>query len=413
MIKQSQQPIRRFSMKVVGIIAEFNPFHNGHQHLIKEVRRLTGADYVIALMSGDYVQRGVPAITDRQVRTSMALLSGVDAVFSYPVRYATSSAESFASHAIDTFNALNCIDVLAFGSECGNIDRLKEVAEILVDEPEEYRFKLQDGLKEGLSFPMARAQALPQFKEILDGSNNILAIEYLKALMRTNSTIRPVTVSRSGPSHLDDETVSSLSSAAAVRRALTNGTSFPGLTQAIPTDAFNTLREDIGFYGVTSANDYSLLLADRLWKMNDPALLTYFDDVTLDLAQSIMKKRNSFRSFDEFANDLKSKTYTRTHINRALLHIILDIRKRENNPSAIYGHVLGFRKDSEALLKVITDSSSVPIITKTSEADEKLGKASRSVFDEEVRVSNLYETIRSQKSERPFRNVLSKPLVIV
>jgi len=400
-------------MKTAAVIAEFNPFHNGHQLIADRIRRETGADFVIALMSGDYVQCGLPAITDRQVRTEMALLGGYDAVLSYPVRYATSSAESFGSHAVSILDSLHCIDYLAFGSESGNISELSGAADVLLEESDEFRAKLKEGLENGLSFPKARSEALPAFSEMLSSPNNILGIEYLKALKSQGSSITPVTLQRCGSSHLDSDTMSSLSSASAVRRALALGNRMPGIELAIPKPSFEVLKSDIGAYGVTTEQDYSLLLADRLWKIDDAAVLSRFADLDPDLAQTIMKKRNMFRSFREFAEDLKSKSCTRTHINRALLHLILGIQREEKAPDSLYAHVLGFRKSSEAFLTEMTKSSSVPVVLRSAEASGILSGDALKIFSEEVHVSNLYETVRSQKSGQPFRNVLTKPLIVI
>ena len=399
---------------VAAIIAEFNPFHNGHKLLIDHVRRETGADYVIALMSGDYVQRGIPAITDRQVRSHMALLNGIDLVLSYPVRYCTSSAESFASHAVELINRLGIVNTLAFGSECGDMAKLREAAEILVNEPKDYKAALREGLKNGLSFPKARAEALPAYADLLEGPNNTLGVEYIKALIRRNSSIVPYTIPRVGASHLDEETIQTLSSGAAVRRALARGDHIPGLDKALPADAFAILKEDIGTYGIISDKDFSLLLAERLWHFDNPLVLARFADVTEDLGHAILKRRAAFQNFPDFAERLNTRNLTRTHVNRALLHIVLDIRKEPANmPDNLYAHVLGFRKDKEDLLGLIKDNASVPLITRASKAEEYLSGEALKLFEEESRVSNLYETVRAQKSGEAFRNVLTKPIVVV
>lgn len=400
-------------MTIAAIIAEFNPFHNGHKLLIDEVRRQTGADSIIALMSGDYVQRGVPAVTNRQVRAEMALLNGVDVVLSYPTRYATASAESFAAHAVRLISRLNCVDILAFGSECGDSERLASAAAVLAEESDDYRERLREGLRAGLSFPKARAEALPAYADILDGPNNILGIEYIKAIMREKASLRPFTIARQGSSHLDDTSVHALSSAAAVRRALASGHRIPGLEQALPANAFRILLDDIGRYGLTSENDFSLLLADRIWRLDSAHILKLFADVNHDLAQAILKKRVHFRDFADFADRLKNKSLTRTHINRALLHLVLDIRKETEESDNLYAHVLGFRKESEALLGVIKDNCSLPFVTGQAKARELLTGEAQKLFLEEVRVSNLYETVRARKAHEEMRSVLSEPIIVV
>lgn len=403
-------------MKIAAIIGEFNPFHNGHKLIVRRARE-TGADYVIVLMSGDYVQRGVPAVTDRHVRAHMALLGGVDAVLSYPTRYASTSAESFASHAVRMLNALDCVNYLVFGSESGDIEKLRACADVLADEPEEFKTKLKEGLAEGLSFPKARAEALPEFSDILSTPNNILAVEYLKALKRTKSRIEPVTFQREGGAYLDDSKLTELSSASAVRRAmaLSEDNSFPGLEIAMPSDCFEVLREDIGKYGVTTENDYSLLLIDRLWKLGEPFLLNHYLEMTDELAHTIVKKRNLFTSFDEFAERCKSKNLTMTHIYRAFLHLILDMKKDErlDNENAFVTQMLGFRTESEAVVREIQKQSTIPVVMNPPKEVDGLKPDQRRLFDEEMQVSNLYESVRAQKWHRSFENVFTKELVKV
>ncbi len=400
-------------LKTVAIIAEFNPFHNGHELIIRKARELTGADRVVILMSGDYVQRGAPAITARHVRAKMALLGGADAVLNYPTRFATSSAEGFAENAIRLLSDLNCIDTLMFGSECGDLERMQEAARALHQESDSFSAKLHEGLKNGLSFAKARAEALPEFADVLNGPNNILGVEYLKAILKTGSKIVPWTISREGAPHQDESVIGKLSSAAAVRHALITGTSVPGLDGSIPPLSFNVLKEDIGFYGITTIQDYSLLLADRLWKENDPAVLARYQDVTEDLANTIINKRNLFRNYEEFADTIKSKSITMTHINRALLHIVLGILKRDPSEIALSTQVLGFKASSEDLISEMRKSSSIPVILRPSSESAALSPEARRLFDEETRVSNLYETVRSQKSGQPFVNTLSKEIVKV
>lgn len=403
-------------MKIAAIIGEFNPFHNGHKLIVQRARE-TGADDVIVLMSGDYVQRGVPAVTDRHVRAHMALLGGADAVLSYPTRYASTSAESFASHAVRMLNTLNCVDYLVFGSESGDLDKLKACADILADEPEDYRKKLREGLAEGLSFPKARAEALPEFADILSTPNNILAVEYLKALKRTGSKIEPVTFKREGGAYLDDSKLTELSSASAVRRAmaLSEDNSFPGLEIAMPSDCFEVLRADIGKYGVTTENDYSLLLIDRLWKLGEPFLLNHYLEMTDELAHTIVKKRNLFTNFDDFAERCKSKNITMTHIYRAFLHLILDMKKddRLDNENAFVTQMLGFRTASEDVVREIQDKSTIPVVMNPPREVDDLKPDQRRLFDEEMQVSNLYESVRAQKWHLSFENVFTKELVKV
>lgn len=399
-------------MKTAAVIAEFNPFHNGHA-LIAEKAREAGADRVIALMSGDFVQRGIPAVTGRRVRAHMALLGGFDAVLAYPTRFATSSAESFASHAVQLLNALGCVDILVFGSECGDIDRMRSCAKVLVEEPPAFRESLLAGLRSGLSFPKARAAALPEYADILASPNNILAIEYLKAILRHAPNLAAYTVRREGAGYLDDAQLTKLSSAAAVRRALARGTNFPGLEISVPPACLSVLKEDIGVYGVTTENDYSLLLADRLWKVGEPYLLERFADVSPDLANTIYNKRSFLRRIDEFAEICGAKNYTRTRIYRAFLHIILDIRKDAALDSTQMTQVLGFRKESTDVISAIQENARIPVIMNPPAGIAGLLENEKRLFDEERAVSNLYETVRAQRIGKAAGDMLREPVIKV
>ena len=216
-------------MKVAGIIAEYNPFHKGHQYHIEETRKQTGADYVIAVMSGDYVQRGEPAIADKYMRTRMALSGGADLVIEMPVIYATASAEYFATAGIGILDRLGCVDYLSFGSEWADVEDYSSYATLFLEEPEEYRQILQEQLKRGKSFPEARAftagkllfDSKPETAvEFLKEPNHILGLEYIKALRRRNSSIQPITVKRKGNHYHEKILAEEYSSATSIRREL-------------------------------------------------------------------------------------------------------------------------------------------------------------------------------------------------
>ena len=206
-------------MKTAAVISELNPLHSGHAGLFRAAREM-GADSVMTLMSGDFVQRGVPSIVERYTRTHMALLAGADLVLSYPVRYATGSAERFAEYAVRILNGLGCVDWLVFGSESGDVDGLMECAGVLVQEPPEFRERLHAALRAGRSYPSAASEALPEYAGLLRDPNNILGVEYCKALIRTGSSIRPVTVKRLSSMHSDRSIRDSGASAGAIRSLL-------------------------------------------------------------------------------------------------------------------------------------------------------------------------------------------------
>ena len=348
-------------MTTAAIICELNPFHKGHACLIEHARR-AGADRVILLMSGDYVQRGEPSVIDRHARAHMALLAGADLVLSLPTRFATASAETFASSAVRILDLMGCVDVLVFGSESGEIGPIIECASILAEEPDFYREQLRSGLRRGLSFPKARAEALPAFRELLREPNQILGVEYCKALIRQRSSIRPLTVRRIGGSH--DAAVKeaadgrmapeSYLSAAAIRTALHRGVSPAMLAGAVPEPCLDVFDRAVREGGIAEPDDFLLLLLSRVWAAEDVEELLPYADVTRGLAGTILKKRSGFTSWKSAVSMCASSSITSSHISRALLHIALGIRAGGGDD--VLTRVLGVRGSASDLLSEIRTS---------------------------------------------------------
>ena len=236
-------------MIVNGIVAEYNPFHNGHKYQLEESRRLTGADYTVIILSGNFVQRGTPALINKHLRTEMALKNGADLVIELPAIYATSSAEFFAMGAVSLLDQLKVVTNLCFGSECGDISLLNRIATILVQEPDDFSAKLKQLLCQGYSYPSARSEALMHYMPSLADSNNIfrspnniLGIEYLKALLRRKSPIAPVTVRRIGADYHDPLPDSTgYCSALAIRQSVWAGDDITGLCSYVPANAYELL----------------------------------------------------------------------------------------------------------------------------------------------------------------------------
>jgi Predicted nucleotidyltransferase len=400
-------------MIITGIITEYNPFHKGHQYHIEQSRAVTKADYIVAIMSPDYVQRGVPAMLDKHTRAKMALLSGADIVIELPLEYACSSAEFFANGSITLLNQLRKVNCCCFGSEFGAIDAFTQVADMLANEPAAFKNALKAELKRGVSFPVARKtvllEQLPNCADILDSPNNILGIEYCKALRKLNSPIVPFTIKRSADNYHNDDIDGELSSASAIRATLLNSDKdnlntdfeltrrFAQVAPTIPADALTMLRDNWLSNGPLCEDDFSSLLRYKLLSETATTLTNYLD-VSRDLANRIINALNYFESFSQFAALLKSKELTRTRINRALLHILLNIKKI---PAINYARILGFRKDAAPLLGELKKSASIPLIT-------KLAGSTYNDF-----AANLYESALSEKYQRPFVHEYRKPVVIV
>lgn len=415
-------------MKVVGLITEYNPFHNGHLYHIQKAREITGADAVIAVMSGNYVQRGVPAIMPKHLRAQAALQAGVAAVFELPVFSSCGSAEFFAEGAIALLHALGCVDAVCFGSECGDIHALRHIAHVLAEEPEEYKNLLRSSLKSGLSYPRARQEALKAYLHdetldaVLEHPNNILGIEYMKALYRQKSPIRGCTIRRIHSGYHDEELSSSVSSAAAIRKAISGAGSFPApahcspsetqavsdslfkLKDQVPAHCLRLLQENFYIRCPVYADDFSLLLKYRLLSETKETLTNYAD-ISADLANRILNRAGEFLSFSQFCSLLKTREITYARISRCLMHILLKITdtdlaayKKEGCP---YARILGFRKDSTNVLSLIKRSSKVPIITRPAHT-AALSDTGLSMLKQDIFASNLYESVVTDKFKTPF-----------
>ncbi len=396
-------------MKIVGIIAEYNPFHNGHQYHIEKALEVTGSEAAIVVMSGDFVQRGAPAIMPKHLRTQMALNGGASLVLELPVPYATGSAEYFAYGAVSLLNKLGCVDSICFGSECGEIAKLQELAKILSEEPEEYRTLLSEHLKKGNSFPLARQRAIhdylksDEFDKIISEPNNILGIEYLKSLYRLGSQITPYTIKRFASNYHDQELQETYSSASAIRNELKKS-SFSNLDSQLSKTNLSLLKERFEKNYPIYANDFSLLLKYKLLKETKTSLSEY-TDVSEDLANRIINHIGEYRNYEDFCDLLKTKELTYARISRALLHILLDI-KADDYKEISYARVLGFRKKNAEILSRIKQYADIPIITKLA------GSPHLNDLELDMNASDLYESVVTDKFQTAFQSEFTKQIVI-
>lgn len=420
-------------MKIVGLITEYNPFHNGHLHHIREALRITGADTAVAVMSGDYVQRGVPAIMPKRLRARMALKCGVSAVFELPVCYASGSAEYFAMGAVSLLDSLGIIDFLCFGSECNDLSTLERIADILLDEPEKYRILLKKYLKSGLSYPAARMRAVAGYTGdaacagVLCEPNNILGIEYLKALKKLGSRITPCTIKRAG-AHYHDRQLSAghLNSAAAIRSLLAYSEDVPRpdrsggtfeeppfsgmlnkLEGQVPSCCMELLKKYHRISYPVCQDDFSLILKYKFLDKRPENLFRYMD-VSEELSNRICGQIDNYLNYKQFCGLLKTRETTQTRINRALLHIMLGIGKEDvseyiNSGYHCYARLLGIRKDSEKLLTRIVKESSLTLLTRLSES-ESLPGAGRKMLRNDILASNLYASVVTDKYKTAYQN---------
>lgn len=404
-------------MKIAGLITEYNPFHNGHLYHIQKTKELTDADYLIVIMSGDFVQRGGPAILPKDVRTQMALQCGASLVLELPVRYATGSAEFFAFGAVSLLDALGCVDFLCFGSECGEIEKLLSLAQFLLEEPASFKEALQASLKSGLSYPAARKKAALQtlndqaLCNILNEPNNILGIEYLKALKRRKSPIRPLTIQRQGAHYHDAVPHETFSSASAIRKLfLSQGEdALSTLVGHVPETVHLLCKEAYNIRFPVCSNDFSLLLKYRLLQETADSLV-HWQDISSPLANRIIRCRDQFQNWEQFCELLKTKELTYTRISRALLHVCLEIPDPDKSVPPLYARILGFQKSATPLFSLLKKESRIPLITKLASA-ALTSKAAEDMIQEDVHSANLYESVVTDKFQRPFHNEYRQSII--
>lgn len=406
-------------MHIVGLITEYNPFHNGHAYHIQKAKEITNADYVIVIMSGNYVQRGTPAIIDKYSRTLMALNNGADIVIELPVIYATASAETFAAGAVRILHDLGIVNSICFGSECGDITLLSSIAKALCTESDEFKDNLLKHLRQGLSYPMARKHALlntielsgytkQQIEQVIESSNNILGIEYLKALYRLSSNIVPFTILRQGSGYNDQNLDTSFASASALRKCLQSDDNYEALKKHMPSSACNILKNAIGKTAPIFEDDFSDALFYQLYT-NPSEKLDKYLDMNEDLANRLLEITLKYHKFSDLAESLKTKQYTLTRINRALLHILLQITtstSKEVDPitTSMYARLLGFRKEASSLLKQVRLHGEIPVITKVADAKKQLDDKQYAIFQKDLFATHLYNQIVASKYSETIPN---------
>ena len=424
-------------MSIAAIIAEYNPFYSGHLYQIRELRKKLGDEtQILALMSGDFVQRGEPAVMDKYLRTELALLGGVSAVAELPVWMATASAADFAEGAVRILNALGCVDYLCFGCEHDNLELLQKTAAIFLEEPEPYRSLLKEFLAGGQSFPAAREAAfLQHLKETGEGfyheesdcgflrlPNNILAISYLIALQKTCSIIQPLPLRRLGSYHSDSASLKAAGTdlcgsecitdqlypgATAIRKALMQERKTSPDMRQFPevlltsAGAEKLLSAQAGKSFPVAAEDlfpalkYTLSLREREFSV--------FADVSEEMANRLEKGWLAQDSLEELIEYLHTANYTRSRACRALLHILLGIRQDEvqkwkENGWAFYIRILGFRKQDESVIRNLASSSRIPVLLRAklpAETEDVMPPEALASYRCDIEAADRYELLRS------------------
>lgn len=409
-------------MKICGLITEYNPFHNGHVHHMEEARRVTGCDYLIVVMSGNYVQRGTPAVIDKYERTRMALNGGADLILELPVLFSTGSAEVFAAAAVSLLNQLGCVDTICFGSEIGEIEPLRQIARVLNEEPTAFREDLRLFLRSGMNYPAARATALMELladeiddlEEILQSPNNILGIEYLRALDRFQSSIVPYTIKRWKTEHDSTETNDNVASATTLRNMLYEEDGVERITPYVTPFTAREFALKFGFCTPVRANDFSQLLQYKL--MTEKDHLTDYLDFAPELKERVINILPEIYTFKEWAESLKTKSFTRTRINRALLHLLLNIRESDlkdyiDEDYCMYMRILGFRREAIPLLSEIKQNTNLPMISKMADAKNFLSPKALRLLQFDIDATDLYRNVVYQKFRTQLKDDYTAGLI--
>lgn len=395
-------------MKILGLIVEYNPFHNGHLYHLKKSLEITNSTHSIAVMSGNFLQRGEPALFDKYKRAEMAVSNGVDLVVELPTLYACQSAEIFAHGAITLLNSLNCIDSICFGSEHGDIDLLVKISKILINEPDKFKVLLKRNLNEGLLFALARSKALSEYmlnytnlnidenklNDILSTPNNILGIEYIKSLLKHKSTIKPYSITRIQADYNSETIESNICSATAIRKTLREYNNLDNISDVVPIKTFELISKCIDNNFNPMFDEYYFDTIREL-VIRDLSILDSYFDINEGIENKIYKSVFSCNNIYELQQSIKSKRYTLTKVKRILNNILLgitkdDMNKVKNVMQLPYIRILAFNDKGREIIKQIKLNSKIKIINKFSNVNFEDDKVFETLIKYDIKATNMY-----------------------
>ncbi len=387
--------------KIVGIVAEYNPFHNGHMYHLTKAKESSGAKYSVGVMSGNFVQRGNSSILNKWKKAEMALLNGIDLIIELPTIYSVSSAEGFSFGAMKILKSLNIVDYVSFGTETNDFAALNNISSVVCEEPKRFRDLLSKELKKGLSFPKARENALMlyfdnnnRYANILNESNNILAIEYLKSLKKIKSTIQPVPIKREKVYYNDNEIVDEFASATAIRKLLKQN-DFREIRKVVPPSTYKILTREAELGNVVlDLSYYEKQIIHNLRRMSAYEI-SCIPDVNEGLENSIKNAANYTNNLSDFIDIVKSKRYTQSRIQRILICSLLGITKKDlemAKRTIPYIRVLGFNENGKMLIsKIKATNPKIPIITSVKKfKDSNTNKAYNRMLDIDIFATDTY-----------------------
>ncbi len=370
-----------------GIVTEFNPFHNGHKYLVDSLKSATSST-VTAVMSGNFVQRGEPALLSVNVRAEAALNSGVDLLLSLPLPYSILTAEKFAFSGIKILDALNCLDSIAFGSESADKEKIKACAEKLLTT--DFDLKVAELVCSGVSFPTAREQAVSELfgedtANILKNSNDILGVEYVKALINLKSKLDVATVKRTGAEHDSKAGSGDIRSASFIRTVIDD---LDEVKKFVPQSTFEILEKATENGKILDYNKFEMSLMFKLRTLTVEDFKN-LPDVSEGLEYRIYDAVRNSTTYNELLENIKTKRYTLSRIRRILLCAYLDVTKEIVEIPVPYIRVLGFNENGAKLLKEAKKNSSLPIITRSADL-KNLSPDGKRIFELECKARDLY-----------------------
>jgi len=435
-------------MKIAGIITEYNPFHNGHLYQLKEIKKIINPDYIIIIMSGNFLQRGEPALVNKWIRTEMALKAGVDLVIELPFVFATQDANGFAWGAVKILNLLGIVDYLCFGCETADLNILSPISKFLQNESKEFQEILKQKSKSGYEYPRIRANALLEYhhhqgiknlenlslyrlKKILNCPNNILAIEYIKHLLNLKSKIIPLPIKRVGADYHQTEIEGDIASATSIRKEI-----LENLQNSKNNKIFfsSQLKKAIPWFTLQ-------LLEKEFLEGRNPITLKSFDQLILGILRKLTLeeifqihgvneglesriKKSVFQAFniEQLITSIKTKRYTRTKIQRILIHSLTGLKKEDileiNNLSYLYIRILGFSKKGRTLLKILKNKSSLALINNLSKFLSqnilvKNNKILQRMINFDILATDLYVLGYNQEKDRVARQDFKHKIIIL
>jgi len=390
-------------MNIVGIVAEYNPFHNGHFYHLNKAKELANANHSVTIMSSNFVQRGEPSIFNKWQRAEMAVKNGVDLVLELPVLFSSRSAYHFAFGSIFSFEKSKVITHLAFGSEDPNLNELNKISALLANENPAFKSILKKYLIQGLSYPKSREKAIndyfPEISIDLNQPNVILGINYLKVLKELNSPIIPVPIKRIGSYH-GLEPTNKIAGATLIRNLIKNNDPrFKDFLTEKTLEVIENHLED-GFNPVF-LNDFTPQIMYLLRKMKKTEFLD-FPGVKEGLENKFLNSLSDNSSSEELISSVKSKRYTETRIKRILIEILLGINNNFENSNPEYLKVLAFNEKGREILNAIKKKSSLPVITKFADFYYNSNLESRKQLDLEIASTNIYTQIQKNKKYNSY-----------